>query len=365
MLVPLKNPSPDIKNFKEIMMGEKTSSAVPLMEYLVDEIVRKHIGEKYLGQKWVEYDPKDLKTQEQYWKNYIDFWYRMGYDYVRLELNIGFRSKSRIGKDTAGLSIGERSWAEETEGVIKNWEDFETYSWPNADTFDYSPFEFVSKNLPEGMGLIVSHGAGVEENVVGLLSYQGLCYGLYDQPKLVKAVFQKVGEGILTYYKNLIGLPNLVSFFQGDDMGFKTATLLPPKVLRENVLPWHEEYAALAHQNDLPYFLHSCGNVEVIMDDLINKVRIDGKHSFEDAIIPVTEFKKKYGERIAVLGGIDMNVLASFSEKDLRSYVRRTLEICHQGGRYALGSGNSISNYIPISNYLSMLDEGLRFNGRK
>jgi len=27
------------------------------------------------------------------------------------------------------------------------------------------------------------------------------------------------------------------------------------------------------------------------------------------------------------------------------------------GGGYALGSGNSITNYIPIENYLIMLDE--------
>jgi uroporphyrinogen decarboxylase len=30
------------------------------------------------------------------------------------------------------------------------------------------------------------------------------------------------------------------------------------------------------------------------------------------------------------------------------------------GGRYALGSGNSVANYVPIENYFAMLEEGWR-----
>jgi uroporphyrinogen decarboxylase len=29
--------------------------------------------------------------------------------------------------------------------------------------------------------------------------------------------------------------------------------------------------------------------------------------------------------------------------------------------RYALGSGNSVTNYVPVENYLIMLDEGVRY----
>ena len=48
-------------------------------------------------------------------------------------------------------------------------------------------------------------------------------------------------------------------------------------------------------------FLHSCGNLAGIMDELIDEVKIDGKHSFEDAIIPAEEFQRKYGDRVTVL----------------------------------------------------------------
>ena len=40
--------------------------------------------------------------------------------------------------------------------------------------------------------------------------------------------------------------------------------------------------------------------------------------------------------------------------------MRETLDEC-MPGRYALGSGNTIENYIPVENYLAMLEEGLRW----
>jgi len=35
--------------------------------------------------------------------------------------------------------------------------------------------------------------------------------------------------------------------------------------------------------------------------------------------------------------------------------------VCGPEGHYVLGTGNSVASYIPIQNYLAMLDEGRRF----
>ena len=98
------------------------------------------------------------------------------------------------------------------------------------------------------------------------------------------------------------------------------------------------------------------------MEDLIEEVRIDARHSFEDAIEPVTEAKRRYGDRVALLGGLDMDFLCRAKEEDLRKRVRQTLEVCMPGGGYCLGTGNSVANYIPLENYLIMLEEGRRWS---
>jgi len=359
--VPLKSPQPDINNFIRIIKGEIIPSRGVVMEYLIDEEVRRKISRELLGLDWVE-PLEDSNVKDKYLKNYIQFWYRMGYDYVRFETNIGFtEGEGRKTDDTACLSRGVRQWAEEKKGIVTSWKDFENYKWPQIEDFDFSPYEFISQNLPRDMGFIVSHAGGVLENVTWLMGYESLSYALYDNSYLVKAIFDKVGQTIYKFYKNIVEIPNIYAFFQGDDMGFKTATLISPQILRKYVLPWHKKYAQLAHEHNMLYLLHSCGNIEAIMDDLIEDVGIDGKHSFEDEIMPVNKFCKKYSDKIAVLGGVDINVLATYQEDDLRKYIRNNLINCMAKGKYALGSGNSISNYIPVKNYLVMLEEGLNF----
>lgn len=54
-----------------------------------------------------------------------------------------------------------------------------------------------------------------------------------------------------------------------------------------------------------------------------------------------------------------MDKLARLDKEKLRKYVRTILNECMPRGRYALGSGNSISNYIPVENYITMSEEGL------
>jgi len=42
-------------------------------------------------------------------------------------------------------------------------------------------------------------------------------------------------------------------------------------------------------------------------------------------------------------------------------YTRDVLDVCAPGGGYALGSGNSIANFVPIENYFAMLRTGLTY----
>jgi uroporphyrinogen decarboxylase len=98
------------------------------------------------------------------------------------------------------------------------------------------------------------------------------------------------------------------------------------------------------------------------MDDLIDDIGIDAKHSFEDKIEDVISAHKKYGHRMALLGGIDMDFICRANESRIRDRVRFTLEECMPGGGYCLGTGNSVANYVPLDNYLVMLDEGRKFS---
>ena len=357
MKLPLEHPRPDAREFVDILQGRRATERVPLVEYLVDEAVMKPVVTGLLGRTWSAYGP-DRISQARYLDNFIAFWRSMGYDIVRFESGLAFGENKLMAAD-ATAALGERAWADEHRGRIRTREDFEGYPWPRVEDHDFFPFEYLDRNLPDGMGLVACHAAGVFEHLSWIMSYEGLCLALKDDPPLVKDVADRVGALLEGFYRNLLGLKRLAAVFAGDDMGFRTGTLIAPADLKDIILPWHARYAALAHARGLPYWLHSCGNLVAIMDSLIGDVGIDGKHSFEDAILPAEDFQSRYGSRIAILGGLDLNILSAGSEDDVRRRTRRLIETCGPRGRYAVGSGNSIPSYVPVGNYLAMVGQAL------
>jgi uroporphyrinogen decarboxylase len=359
--VPLEHPAPDGREFIDILSGKSRSRRVPLVEYIVDDVVMRPVVEGMLRRIWVK-PGSDRDSRRASLDNFIQFWYRMGYDFVRYEESLPLPEMKITGADPAPAATGDRLWADEHRGAIMSWGDFERYPWPKPEEFDFFAFEYLSKNLPEGMGLIACHGGGVFEHLSWIMSLEGLAVALHEEPDLVRATADRLGELMTAFYAHILDLDHLIAVFPGDDMGYRSATLVAPAVLRKFVLPWHAKFAAMTHGKGLPYFLHSCGRVDAVMEDLITGVGIDGKHSFEDAIVPVQEFQTRYGDRIAVLGGIDINILAGGTSDDVRRQTRRLITTCGERGRYAIGSGNSVPSYVPLENYIAMIDETHRTN---
>lgn len=360
MTLPLANPKPDCERFLRVLAGKEATNRPPLVEYLVDPVVMKPIVTGMLGRTWVDPDQAGEIARHAYLDNFIAFWHHLGYDFVRLETALPFPRHHLAAPDPAPGSNSTRNWADQHHGKIASWDDFERYPWPRVEDYDFSHFEYINNNLPEGMGLIACHGGGIYEHLSSIFSYEGLCLALHDQPDLVQAVANRIGTLMLAFYNYLVDLSRLIVVFPGDDMGFRSATLISPDDLRRYTLPWHARFAALAHEHGKLYFLHSCGNIFSILEDLIETVGIDGKHSFEDAIVPAEEFSYRYHDRVATLGGVDVDILARRTPEEVRARTRDLIEKCAPRGRFALGSGNSIPSYIPVPNYLAMLEEALR-----
>jgi uroporphyrinogen decarboxylase len=337
---------PDFNRLRKVLLREGEPDRVPFYELLADNVfVEKYTGKPYTPEASVE------------------FFLRLGFDYVTLN-SVGFEYelRRREAEDTAALSKGKRSYVDNNHGVIENRHDFDVYPWPLINSGCAGEFVEAQKYMPDGMKLIYMVG-GVLENVTFLMGLIPFSYALYEDAELVSDMFEKTGRDLLTLVRTIlenVDLRKMGAVVLGDDMGDSNSTLISPELLRKFVLPWDKKLAELVHSYELPFILHSCGNIASIMDDLIDYVKIDAKHSFEDKILPVTEVKTRYGDRVAILGGVDMNFLCTANPEAIRRYVRKVIEVCAPGGGYALGTGNSVANYIPMANYLTMLEEGWR-----
>lgn len=275
---------------------------------------------------------------------------RAGYDYVTVQIP-GFKFPSNRSYHTRTVSINAGA-------MIHDWASYEAYPWPDPEKADYSLLEAVEPNLPDGMKLIVYGPGGVLENVIELVGYEALCYLLADDPKLAAAIFEQVGSRMVRYYERVAPYSGVGACISNDDWGFKTQTMLSPRQLRQYVFPWHKQIAEVVHAAGKPLILHSCGHFERIISDL-EAIGIDARHSYEDAILPVEQAYERYHAKFAILGGIDLDFMCRATPEEIYARAKALLQQTEKRGGYALGTGNSVPDYVPDENYFAMLRAAL------
>ncbi len=345
----------DFRVMDEVLRKQGEPARIPLYEHFVDyEVVADIMG-------WTQ----TAEDQITYWKRLIEFYRQLGYDYLPLEVRPNFPVPQGVsGDDTAIYSRGTRNWVDEHQGPIETRDDLEHANWPDPeDAVDYALFDEIGKLLPPGMKIIGGASGGPFEHASFLMGFEALAVAIHTDPDFVGALFERIGQSLVAIAERLAPKEYMGAYRYGDDLGYKTATMLSPSHLRQYVFPWQEQVVAAVHQAGKPFVFHSCGQLAEVMDDLIENIGIDAKHSFEDVILPVSQAKEQYGDRIAILGGIDVDFMAQRSPQEVKDYTLRTLEACAPGGGYALGSGNTIANYIPVRNYLAMLEALNEFHG--
>lgn len=283
----------------------------------------------------------------------VDAFRKLGYDYATLHgSTFSFPRNSQDRRSTISLNDGN---------IITDEASFEAYEWPDPDAFDYSKLERIRPYLPDGMKLMVMGPGGVLENVISLVGYDNLCYMLYDESQLAQQIFDEVGSRILGYYKNVVQYDTVGLISSNDDWGFNTQTMISPDDMRKYVIPWHKKIIELVHGAGKPIFLHSCGNLKELMGDIVD-IGFDAKHSFEDNILPIEDAYEAWHDRIALLGGIDVDFIVRRPAEDVKKRVAAMLERTSGRGGWAVGTGNSVPEYIPIKQYLAMTETAIGYN---
>lgn len=274
-----------------------------------------------------------------------------GYDYASI-LGSEFAFASGPARSLQTRSINEG-------GVIRDRASFDAYEWMDPGKCDYSRLEVLGAEMPKGMKLVVMCPGGVLENAIFLVGYETLCLIIADDPGLAQDIFDAVGSRLVRYYEIAAAYPGVGAAISNDDWGFKTQTMLSPANMRRYVFPWHKRIVAAVHKEGKPVILHSCGNLAEVKEDIIEDMEFDGKHSYEDTIMPVEKAYEEYTGRIAVLGGIDVDFICRRSIEEIKARSRAMLERTATRGGYALGTGNSVPEYISDERFFAMTSAAL------
>ena len=331
---------PDFNNLLRVLNG-KVPDRPTLFEFflnapLYEKLAGDEITSKEADWQWGSVCPVTVNA----YKN-------AGYDYLTvLGSDSGFPISEVEKKSTISLNAGN---------LIHDRQSFKTYDWPDPANFDYSRLDKAQKVLPDGMKLIVWGPGGVLENVIALVGYESLCMMLVDNPSLAGDIFDAVGQRFVKYYQKCASYDSVGALISNDDWGFKTQTMLSPADMRKYVFGWHKKIVEVIHQASKPAILHSCGKLDEVMDDIVDDMKYDAKHSFEDNIEPIEAAYDRLFDRITLLGGIDLDFICRSKPDQIIQRCRTMLKKSAKKGAYALGTGNSVPEYVPDENYFAMI----------
>ncbi len=274
---------PDFDNLLKVLRNE-TPSRPTLFEFFMNQNLYELLADE---------EAKNSNDELRKFRVIISAFRNVGYDYATIPA-----SYSNILKFERADSSQKNSRSLNEGFVITDAESFEKYPWPDAESGNYNIFEILAPIVPEGMKLVPSGPGGVLENAIDLVGYENLCFISMMDETLCRSIFDAIGSRLLIYYEQIARYPSVGAMIYNDDWGFKTQTMFSPKMLRTYVFPWCKKIAETVHLQGKPVILYSCGNLSEVMDDVIDEMKIDGKHSFEDVIIPVEEAYEKWGTEL-------------------------------------------------------------------
>jgi uroporphyrinogen decarboxylase len=244
-------------------------------------------------------------------------------------------------------------------------EELEEYDFSPLDDRELEQLGQRAKELYEQTDYAIFGwlGGSVFEATHYLLGFDEAMFRLVKDVPFMTRLFERLTEQTIRnveLYLDAVGsYIQVIGFY--DDFGIQTGPMISPLQFRELVKPHLMSIYNRVHAiSDAHVFLHTCGSVYEVMEDLIevgvdilNPVQTSAFHMEPETL------KEEFGDRIIFWGGgCDVQrVLPLGSPDDVRRDVRRRIEILGEGGGFVFAPIHNILAGVPPGNVAAMYEE--------
>jgi len=156
---------------------------------------------------------------------------------------------------------------------------------------------------------------------------QLFCEAIYDAHDVVSYLLDIFADWAYTvakaYAENELG----PVFFIGADIAYKTSLIFSLDFLRKEFLPRTKYIIEPLKKYGVKVMYHSDGNLDLILDDLVNELGIDGLNPIKVAAgIDLINLRRRY-PRLLLFDGIDVSELLPFgTPEQIESEVYRVIK---------------------------------------
>jgi len=192
----------------------------------------------------------------------------------------------------------------------------------------------------------------VQEELWRLIGPENAYIKLAEDPDRLAAFAERLGDFLVGIVEGQIRAAGgrLTGIYVWGDVAGTHGMLLSPRTWRTVHKPQLARLCDAVHRAGLKVIYHGCGNALPIFDDLI-EAGIDGYNPLEaKAGLDVVDLKCRFGDRLAFVGNIDVQVLAAGDREAVRAEVLHKLA-AGRGGGYILQSDHSIPDNVSPATY--------------
>jgi uroporphyrinogen decarboxylase len=273
-----------------------------------------------------------------------------------------------IRRDASGTVT--RNWKHQTstpeliDFLLKDratWEEHKERFLPAEDRVDWEQVrqqvaaarangKFVCFGGSFGFQLIFSRMVGPERTMLAMA----------DDPMWAKEMFDAVAT--MTIGMGEILLDAGIDFDAGhfaDDLGYRNGTFF--SMYRELIFPAHKRICDFFRARGIPVILHCCGNANAIVPDLI-EAGIAALNPLEvKAGMDLLELKRRYGDVLTLIGGIDVRTWARGDLAEIEHEIRTKVSVAKRGGGYIFHSDHSIPDDVSFATYSKVVDLAMHY----
>ena len=255
----------------------------------------------------------------------------------------------------AETGMGEDGQVFYAKGLIQTPADLDKVVFPDPfDDATYAEAAAFAESKGDRAAILVTR-TGMFSAMISI-GIENFSVALYENRGFVETLLDRYIDWAVVLAER-VGRLGFDVYASTDDVAFKTGPFFSPALFREMVLP---RYRRVADAVSIPWVVHSDGNMLPLVDDLLT-LGIAGLHPIEHGAMDIRAVKRRYGDRLCLLGNVDLDLLARGTPEQVDAEVRGLIRDVAPGGGYILTSGNSLTSYLRPDNVLAMSEAAQRY----
>jgi len=254
----------------------------------------------------------------------LDLPEKYGSDIEWVDTSPALDARPRSGVDEWGAvwaNLGSTNLGEVKEYPLKEWSDLDKLSVPDVhDPRRWTLAHGARARL--GDKFLLGVGVSIYERVHFLRGLENTWLDIHEHPRELGRLLDLLVDMNLAAIK-YYAAAGFDGFIFPDDWGLQNRLMISPVIWRKVWKPRYARIYEAAHAAGLATFLHSCGYIIDILDDLI-EIGLDVINMDQQENMGLELLGVRFGGRITFYSPVDIQkTMATGSLDDIRLYCRR------------------------------------------